>query len=122
MRCAGARRLSVGWRGRRGRRRGRWRGSRRASLLTRAITADLHDDRPALGIRELLTDKDLAIVVLVGGVAADPDRVVARLEPLVIAGRADVLAHPHSRAGGGGVRRRRERDQADGGNGGGGAD
>ena len=60
----------------------------------------MYDDRPALGVRELLTDEDLAVVVLVGSIAADPYRVVARLEPLVNAGGPDVLAHPHLRAGG----------------------
>ena len=90
------------------------RGSRRADVGTRVHTFDLHDDRPALSVRELVTDEDLAVLVLVGSIAVDPYRVVARLEPLVNAGGPDVLAHPHLRAGGGGVRRRRERDQAEG--------
>jgi hypothetical protein len=94
-------RRAVARRGR-GRRLDR-RGSRRASVLARIFAADLHDDRPALGIRELLTDEDLAVLVLVDGVAADLDRVLARREPLINVGRADVLAHPHSRTGGGGV-------------------
>ena len=42
------------------------RGSRRADAGTRVITLDLHDDRPALGVRELVTDEDLAVLVLVG--------------------------------------------------------
>jgi hypothetical protein len=76
------------------------RGSRRAYAGTRVHTLDLHDDRPALSVRELVTDEDLAVLVLVGRVAADLDRVLAPLEHLVIAGCADVLAHPHLRAGG----------------------
>ena len=112
-RWGGARRRAPRRTGRRtGRRRGRRRGSRRAALDTRVITFDLHDDRPFLSVRELVTDEDLAVLGLVDGVAADLDRVLARLEHLVTRRRADALAHPHFRAGGGGVRRRRERDQA----------
>src|SRR4029453_10968955 len=120
MRCTVAR-LAVA-RLRRGRRRDVRRGSRRAGAFTRVLTADLHDDRQALGVRELVTDEDHAVLVLVDGVAADLDRVFARLEHLFLAEREAVLAHPHFRIGVGGVGRRRQRDQADGSNGGGGAD
>jgi hypothetical protein len=71
MRCAVARL-------RRGRRDDR-RGSLRADAGIGLLTADLHDDRPALGVRELVTDEDLTVLVLVGGVAADLDRVLAPL-------------------------------------------
>src|SRR5512132_1366197 len=96
-------------------------GGRRADV-TRVFTVDLHDDRPALSVGELVVDLDVAVLVLVDGVAADLDRVLALLEPLVNAGLADVLAHPHFRIGVGGLGWRREGDQADGSNGGGGAD
>jgi hypothetical protein len=89
IRCAVARRRSIRRLGRRSVRRP---VRRRAGFDTRVLTFDLYDDRPALSVRELLTDEDLAVVVLVGSIAADPYRVVARLEPLVNAGGPDVLA------------------------------
>ena len=36
-----------------------------------SLPPDLHDDRPALSVRELVTDEDLAVLVLVDGFAAD---------------------------------------------------
>ncbi len=66
IRCGGARRLPVRRTG--GRRGRRWdddrRGSRRADVGIGLLTFDLHDDRPALGVRELLTDEDLAVLGL----------------------------------------------------------
>ena len=50
------------------------RGSRRADVGSRFFTIDLHDDRPFLGVRELVTDLDRAVLVLVDGVAVDQDR------------------------------------------------